>query len=88
VLHAISSGYLDGNQARLIVNGVDYSVNRRGINMILVDPKTLDVRSASFDTHLYSCDGNSSLQEFVAEVARHPGRPPSFFFLQKKLTFG
>lgn len=66
---------MDGNQARLVVNGIDYSLNRRGINMIVVDPGTFDVRSASFDTHTFSADENARLQEFIADASRRPGCP-------------
>lgn len=51
-----SSGWNSGNRASVSINGVEYAVNRRGMNFVVYD-KTLDmvVDSVAFDTFNSSC---------------------------------
>lgn len=46
-----SAGYLAGNQACIIINGVNYSISKRGINIVVYDNQTHKViDSVVFDT--------------------------------------
>ena len=46
-----SAGYLDGNLSSIIVNGTEYSMNQRGINIVVLDKETgLIVDSSNCDT--------------------------------------
>lgn len=51
-LYAESRLYLQGNRTKIIINGIDYAVNERGINIVIYDKengKLID--SVCFDTH-------------------------------------
>ncbi len=52
-LYAVSRNYKNGNEAVIKINGKDYSVNERGLNIVVYNKatKTL-VDSVAFDTHI------------------------------------
>lgn len=55
-LNIISKPYLSGNRAEICINGVDYAVNKRGLNIVVYDyaaGKVVD--SVAFDTHAAGC---------------------------------
>lgn len=48
----ISSPLHDGNKAIIAINGIDYSMNNRGLNIVVLDTKSGTIMdSVSFDTH-------------------------------------
>lgn len=48
-----SSPYIKNNQSKIIVNDIDYSLNERGINIVVLDSEHLNViDSVSYDSHL------------------------------------
>lgn len=52
-----SKTYNKGNEAKIIINGVDYAINRRGINIVVYDKKLCKVvDSVCFDTYKETCD--------------------------------
>lgn len=49
--HIISAGALAGSYSSIVINGIDYSVNKRGLNVVVLDNETMKVRdSICFDT--------------------------------------
>ena len=38
-----SAGYLCGNNSSILVNGVEYSLNKRGLNFVIIDNQTFEV---------------------------------------------
>lgn len=51
-LNIVSKPYNNGNVAEIVINGVDYAVNERGLNIVIYDYKTQKVfDSVAFDTH-------------------------------------
>lgn len=63
-----SGGYDDGNVAEVFLNGQLVSKNDRGINIVVLDPVSLNVTSAAFDT--FSVNGPEEvdrLEDFVLE---------------------
>lgn len=55
-INIISRSFRNGNCSKIIINGVDYSVNRRGLNIVVYDFGTRKVvDSVSFDTHSPDC---------------------------------
>jgi len=59
---------LDGDYARLIINGTDYSPNQKGINILVIDPQTLDAYIGAFDTHAHVGNESHHLTKFLASV--------------------
>ena len=56
-LHLTSRVYENGNEAIIDINGKDYSVNGRGLNIVVFNKKTKKpVDSVCFDTHIRSFD--------------------------------
>ena len=42
-----------GNEGRIWINGIDYSVNKRGLNFVVINDENGDViDSVNFDTHV------------------------------------
>jgi hypothetical protein len=70
-----SAGLLDGDLARMVINGVDYSPNQKGINILVVDPKTLDAYVGVFDTHTHIGNESHHLAKFLDSI------PPTHFVL-------
>jgi len=50
-IRIISAGKDDGDFCSIYVNGEDYCENQRGFNLVVVDPVSRKVQTASFDTH-------------------------------------
>ena len=49
----VSAGFEADNVSKIILNGTDYSMNRRGINVVVYDKKTNKVIDSSvYDTYL------------------------------------
>ena len=60
-LHITSRVYKNGNEAVIDINGKNYSVNERGLNIVVYNKLTKSlVDSVSFDTHTnsFSCKRN------------------------------
>ena len=52
-LALVSKPYKSGNISKILINGIDYSVNRRGLNIVVFDHETQRVvDSVAFDTHV------------------------------------
>ena len=52
-IYIYSAPYKNGNESVIMINGIDYSINKRGFNFVIYDPvnkKKID--SVNFDTHL------------------------------------
>jgi len=48
-----SAGYKSANRSEIIVNNIDFSQNRRGLNFVIIDKKTgMVVDSVCFDTNI------------------------------------
>lgn len=57
-LNIISSPFKNKNRAVIDINGTDYSVNQRGLNIVVFDETSMSfIDSAAFDTHekKYAC---------------------------------
>ncbi len=53
VFHIVSSSFINGNTSMIEVNSIDYSLNDRGINIVVIDSQTRSViDSVSYDSHL------------------------------------
>lgn len=51
-LNIVSRSFMDGNEARICINGTDWACNLRGLNIVVYDYATRSVvDSVSFDTH-------------------------------------
>lgn len=51
-IKAVSRAYTNGNASATIINGVEYSENKRGINIVVIDKVSGEViDSVCFDTH-------------------------------------
>lgn len=73
----ISSGYLTGADSEIYVNGKDYAVNNRGINIVLIDKETsCVVISKCIDTYIpeehYVSSGDNvvMLQDYWEELLK------------------
>ena len=53
----MSAGYEDGNYCIIEVNGVDLAVNKRGHNVVVINPVTKEMISKRFDTWDASANG-------------------------------
>ncbi len=51
-IDVISGGKNTGNLSKIVINDVDYSKNKRGLNIVTIDKETREILSYSFDTHL------------------------------------
>ncbi len=52
LVRVLSAGMHDGDTARIVCDDVDYSPNKRGFNVVTLDPKTLSLVDArAFNTH-------------------------------------
>jgi len=65
---ATSAGFLDGDFAEILINGVDYSPNKRGINLVVVDPENLDAYLGVFDTHSHENNESVLLARFIESI--------------------
>jgi hypothetical protein len=50
-VHVMSEGLFTGNQSSITVNGQEYSLNQRGMNVVVLDQSRRVVWSTNFDTH-------------------------------------
>ena len=51
-IHVSSCPYRDGNEAKIYIGQENYAVNKRGVNIVVVNPATGEVLdSVAFDTH-------------------------------------
>ncbi len=51
-IQLISKSYMNGDIAQIIIDGVDYAINKRGLNIVLLSKRDLKViDSVCFDTH-------------------------------------
>jgi len=65
-----SAGYSAGEQSRIIVGGVDYSVNRRGLNFVVYDnEKHTVIDSVVFDTYSTKLSANREAPELSEYVS-------------------
>lgn len=72
-----SCGYLVGTESKIVINGCDYSLNQRGINIVVLDNasgKVLD--SAAFDTwdvpgHQSAIRNNPKTEKFLREYEEY-----------------
>lgn len=63
-----SAGKDVGDFGHIFIDGVDYSPNQRGYNLVVIDPTTGDVlQRASFDTHL-DPSASARLTAFVRDL--------------------
>jgi hypothetical protein len=68
-LHVVSGGLGSGNQASILVNGLEQARNRRGYNVVAIEPLTGDVLWADvFDTHASTLESRR-LADAVAGLA-------------------
>lgn len=52
-LRTISAGFTVGNTSSILINGIEYSQQRRGMNIVVYDlDKNKVVSSVNFDTHV------------------------------------
>lgn len=65
---AMSGGLSDGDFSKILVNGVDYSPNQKGINILVIDPVTLDAYVGVFDTHTHIGNESSHLTRFLSSI--------------------
>lgn len=55
-LYVVSASRKAGNVSKILINGIDYSCNYRGLNIVTMDLKSQKVvDSVSFDTHEVDC---------------------------------
>jgi len=64
----ISGGMNDGDVAKIMINGNDYCPNQRGVNILVVDTKTLDAYVGVFDTHTHIGNESSHLTRFLIAI--------------------
>jgi len=64
----ISGGMNDGDVAKIMINGNDYCPNQRGVNILVVDTKTLDAYVGLFDTHTHIGNESSHLTRFLTAI--------------------
>jgi len=64
-----SAGFLDGDYAKLIVNGRDLSPNAKGINILVVNPETLDAYVGVFDTFTVHSTDSHLLIRFLENIS-------------------
>ena len=63
-----SAGLKYGNYAKIYINGKQASLNKRGYNIVVVNPYTSDIeRSASFDT-CGSFNASKQMKEFINSI--------------------
>jgi hypothetical protein len=63
-----SGGMNDGDLAKICINGADYCPNQRGVNILVVDTKTLDAYVGVFDTHTHIGNESSHLTRFLTAI--------------------
>jgi len=63
-----SAGFLDGDYAEILINEVDYSPNKKGLNLVVIDPLTLDAYLGVFDTHSHIGNESPLLARFLQSV--------------------
>eukprot|EP00475_Leptophrys_vorax_P023219 TRINITY_DN3170_c0_g1_i1.p1 TRINITY_DN3170_c0_g1~~TRINITY_DN3170_c0_g1_i1.p1 ORF type:complete len:649 (-),score=157.28 TRINITY_DN3170_c0_g1_i1:104-2050(-) len=68
-----SAGKDDGDYAKIVVNGHDYSENKRGFNLAILTPETGEVKVEAFDTH--------GLPEEAEKLATFISQAPAGSFL-------
>lgn len=65
-LIVVSSGFMTGSQSQIKINWIDYSMNNRGLNIVVFDNKSgLVLDSVSFDT--YSSDNPLAIRDYALE---------------------
>ncbi len=62
-----SAGTVDGNIAAIFINGEQKSLDRRGINVVVVDPDGINCQTRSFDTY-FSKEESDSLVQFLHQI--------------------
>jgi len=63
-----SAGFLDGDFAQILINEVDYSPNKKGLNLVVIDPVSLDAYLGVFDTHSHNGNESPLLARFLQSV--------------------
>lgn len=54
-INIVSKVWNNGNWSEIKINGIDYSVNARGLNIVVFDKQSrILVDSVAFDTHVYA----------------------------------
>ena len=70
-LFVSSEPYNNGNTTSILINGVDYAVNARGLNIVVYDmEKEYVIDSVAFDTHVPKCicTRKSMIRDNVSEL--------------------
>jgi hypothetical protein len=67
-IEVISGGLCDGDCAQILINGKNYSPNERGVNILVVDPNSLDAYVGVFDTHTHIGNESSHLARFISAI--------------------
>jgi hypothetical protein len=67
-VEVVSGGMHDGDVAKILINGNDYSPNQKGVNILVVDTKTLDAYVGVFDTHTHIGNESSHLTRFLTAI--------------------
>jgi hypothetical protein len=63
-----SAGFLDGDFASILINGVDYSPNKKGVNVVVINPVSLDAYLGVFDTHSHFNNESLLLARFIHSI--------------------
>ncbi len=48
----VSAGYLDGNTSSILICGQDFSMNKRGINIVVLDKDSVLIVDKPIEIHL------------------------------------
>lgn len=67
-VEVFSGGMHDGDKAKILINGNDYCPNQKGVNILVVDTKTLDAYVGVFDTHTHIGNESSHLTRFLTAI--------------------
>jgi len=64
-----SGGFRDGDFARILINGIDYSPNEKGFNIVILNPQDMDAYVGCFDTHSHTSNESQHLVNFLEQIS-------------------